>query len=67
MSLRSRNSNVTDSKKNYFRQDYKRGEVLDKKMSHDFVRAQSVAETCFSHWGWPGGIYVGLRSLLDKG
>ena len=22
-----------------------------KEMSHDFVRGQSVAETCFSHWG----------------
>ena len=21
-------------------------------MSHDFVRGQSVAETCFSHWGY---------------
>ena len=23
-----------------------------KEMSHDFVRGQSVAETCFSHWGY---------------
>ena len=23
-----------------------------KKMSHDFVRGQSVAETCFSHWDY---------------
>ena len=23
-----------------------------KEMSHDFVRDQSVAETCFSHWGY---------------
>ena len=22
-----------------------------KEMSHDFVRGQSVAETCLSHWG----------------
>ena len=22
-------------------------------MSHNFVRGQSVAETCFSHWGYP--------------
>ena len=46
--------NVTDSKKIYFRPDYS-SLVLDmtvqKKMSHDFVRGQSVAETYFSHWG----------------
>ena len=23
-----------------------------KEMSHDFVRGQSVAETCFNHWDW---------------
>ena len=23
-------------------------------MSHDFVRGQSVAENCFSHWGYCG-------------
>ena len=23
-----------------------------KEMSHDFVRGQSVADTCFSHWGY---------------
>ena len=31
-----------------------RGQVLDmnfQRKSHDFVRGQSVAETCFSHWG----------------
>ena len=32
-----------------------------KKMSHNFVRGQSVAEICFSHWG-----YLTLNSLLAK-
>ena len=48
--MRAWNWNVTDSKKDrpddstiYFEES--------KEMSHDFVRAQSVAETCFSPWG----------------
>ena len=30
-----------------------RGQILDMtvQMPHDFVRGQSVAETCFSQWG----------------
>ena len=27
-------------------------------MSHDFVRGQSVAETCFSHWGYKDTIIL---------
>ena len=38
LSMRAWNWNVTDSKKT-------------KEIFHDFVRGQSVAETCFSHWG----------------
>ena len=26
-------------------------------MTHDFVRGQSVAETCFSHWGYTMGLH----------
>ena len=39
-------------KKKYFWPDYSRASLkydTPKKMSHDFVRGQSVAETCFSH------------------
>ena len=39
--------------KKYFRPDYSRGSLRwpSKEISHDFVRGQSLAETCFSHWG----------------
>ena len=45
-----------------------------KEMSHEFVRGQSVAETCFSHWGYiilTSGMYVKPKvsegSLLYSG
>ena len=47
-----------------------------KEMSHDFVRGHSVAETCFSHWGyqtysgWVASLSLttsdGLASELDR-
>ena len=51
--MRVCNRSVTDSEKTIFDLII-RGEVLDmtvQKKSHDFVRGQSVAETCFSHSG----------------
>ena len=52
MTVQPLNSNVTGSKIIYFRPDYLTGSLIyDRpKMSHDFVRGQSVAETCFP-WG----------------
>ena len=53
--MRAWNWNVTDSKKKNFDliipQNMQKWQI--KEMSHDFVRGQSVAETCFSHWGDP--------------
>ena len=53
LSMRAWNWNVTDSKKPYFWPDYSPIFPIwqSKEMSHDFVRSQSVAETCSSHWG----------------
>ena len=32
-----------------------------KEMSHDFVRGQSVAETCFSRWGYVSPTLITLQ------
>ena len=52
LSMRAWNWNVTDSKKAIFDLIIPRYIQIwhSKEMSHDFVRGQSVAETCFSHW-----------------
>ena len=51
LSMRAWNWNVTDSRKNIFDLVIPRYIQIwqSKEMSHDFVRGQSVAETCFSH------------------
>ena len=54
MTVRPLSWNVTGSKRIYFGLDYPTGSLIydrPKEMSHDFVRGQSVAEACFSHWG----------------
>ena len=52
--MRACNRNVTHSK-NAILDLIIRGLILDipsKEMSHDFVRVQSMAETCSRHWGY---------------
>ena len=53
MSMRAWNWNVIDLKKTIFDLIIPRYIQIwqSKEMSNDFVRGQSVAETCFSHWG----------------
>ena len=52
--MRTWNRNVTDSNKPILDLIIPRYFPIwqSKEMSHDFVRRQSVAETCFSHWGY---------------
>ena len=60
--MRARSWNVTDSKKTILDLIIQ-GQVLDMTIQrnvHDFVRGQSVAETCFSHWGYE------IMTTLDR-
>ena len=54
LSMRAWNWNVTDSKKTIFDLITPRYFPIwqSKEMTRDFVRGQSVAENCFSHWGY---------------
>ena len=62
--MRAWNWNITDSKKTISDLITPRYFPIwqSKEMSHDFVRGQSVAETCFSHWGY---LELTMRSLWD--
>ena len=54
LSMRVWNWNITDFKKTIFDLIIQRYIQIwqSKEMSHDFVRGQSVAETCSWHWGY---------------
>ena len=60
--MRAWNWNVTDSKKTIFELIIVRYFEIwqSKEMSHDFVRGQSVVETCFSHRGYDWGYHEEL-------
>ena len=64
--MRAWNWNVTDLKKTIFDLINTRYFPIwqSKEMSNDFVRGQSVAETCFSHWG-QGMVWYGMDHTLS--